>query len=88
MNDLIRGIEIQDRLTPQLRMILNHCKRVGYITGRSAIMDYGIMSLSRRMVDLQELGFKVRTEERRHPGTGQRYRRYYVEWPEALKEAA
>jgi hypothetical protein len=66
-------------LKPQLRQILNHTAKVGYITQRAAINDYGIMALPRRMKDLSELGYAVRTESRKNPATGQRYVRYYIE---------
>lgn len=65
-------------LTPQLRKILIHCDRIGYITPRAALDDYAIMALPRRMKDLRELGFMVRAERRKNPATGQRYVRYYV----------
>jgi hypothetical protein len=65
-------------LKPQLRKILNHTNRVGYITQRAAINDYGIMALPRRMKDLAELGYIVEPEARKNPATGQRYVRYYV----------
>ena len=71
-------LEVQDKLRPQLRQILTHCKSVGYITPRSAIDDYGIMSLARRINDLEALGYKVERQTRKHPATGQRYTRYFV----------
>lgn len=85
MTELVRMLELQSKLTPQLRQILTHVNKVGYITPRAALDDYSIMSLSRRMCDFKDLGFTVRTERRRNPGTGQRYVRYYVAAP---KEAA
>lgn len=65
-------------LSPQCRKIVNHCKRAGHITARSALLDYGIMSLSRRMCDLKGAGYKVRSETTTHPATGQKYARYFV----------
>jgi hypothetical protein len=78
MDQLVREIELMDRLTPQLRTILNHVKRVGYITPVEAWDHYRIRSLSRRMCDFKDLGFDVTTERRAHPVTGQTYTRYYV----------
>lgn len=66
-------------MTPQERKILTHIKRVGYITPRAAIDDYGIMSLPRRILDLAERGYKFRKELRKNPATGQRYTRYHLE---------
>ena len=88
MNDLIRMIEMQDKLSPQMRTILTHCKRVGYITQRAALNDYSIMALPRRIKDLQELGYLVRTERRQNAATGQRYVRYFVSAPAAPVVAA
>lgn len=81
MDGLIRMIEIQDKLTPQMRTILTHCKSVGYISGRTALLDYGIVSLSRRINDLEALGYVVKRERKQHPATGQRYVRYFVDTP-------
>lgn len=67
-----------DQMTPQMRMILNHVKRVGYITPRAARDDYNIESLSRRICDFKDMGFTVRKETRQNPGTGQRYTRYFL----------
>lgn len=78
MNDLIASINRNDKLTPQMRTILNHCRKVGYITPRAAIDDYGIMALPRRIKDLKELGFDIKTERRQNPATGQRYVRYFI----------
>lgn len=86
MNTLVEQLNLRSQMTPQLRKIIIHCNRVGYITARAALMDYGIGSLSRRICDLNELGFAVTKQERRNPATGQRYVRYYVTWP--AEEAA
>lgn len=83
MNQLVRMIEMNAKLSPQMRKILNHCKRVGYITGRAAMLDYNIMALPRRISDLEEAGYTVRREEKQNPATGQRYVRYFVEVPAA-----
>jgi hypothetical protein len=81
MTNFVREMEMRNRLTPQMRMILNHVNRVGYITARAAIMDYGIMSLSRRICDFEDAGWTVETEERKNPATGQRYVRYFLKAP-------
>lgn len=78
MNQLVRSMERNAKLTPQLRKILNHVRRTGYISGRTALLDYGIAALPRRISDLEELGYVVRREQRQHPATGQRYVRYHV----------
>ena len=89
MTNFVREMEMRSKLTPQMRMILTHVNKVGYITARAAIMDYGIMSLSRRMCDFEDMGWKVWTAERKNPATGQRYVRYYMDPPaQAEQEAA
>lgn len=84
MNDLLNAMQLQSQLTPQMRTILTHCNKVGYITGRAALMDYGIAALPRRIKDLAEAGYCVRTERRTNPATGQRYVRYFVTLPEQV----
>lgn len=65
-------------MKPQLKTILKHLNTVGSITNREAIVDYNIMSLSRRVCDLEELGYKFNRELKAHPVTGQRYKRYHL----------
>jgi len=65
-------------LTPQHRKILNHLTRVGHISAREAIITYSIMSLSSRMCELEDRGYKIKTEEMQHPVTHQRYVRYSI----------
>ena len=77
---------MMSQLTPQMRSILNHVKRVGYITPREARDNYQIESLSRRMCDFKDLGWEVRSELTAHPVTGQRYTRYYLTSPEQVAE--
>ena len=69
-------------MKPQLKTILKHLNTTGSITNREAITDYNIMSLSRRISDLEEdYGVTFRRELKHHPVTGQRYVRYHVETP-------
>lgn len=66
-------------MKPQLKTILNHLNTTGSITNREAIVDYNIMSLSRRIRDLEEdWGVQFKRELKAHPVTGQRYMRYHV----------
>ena len=88
MNELLRNFEMTSQLTPQMRLIWNHVKRVGYITPREARDNYQIESLSRRICDFKDLGWDVRAELRRHPATGQRYTRYYLTAPSQYQAAA
>ena len=66
-------------MKPQLKTILKHLNTTGSITNREAIVDYNIMSLSRRISDLEEdYGVQFHRELKAHPVTGQRYMRYHV----------
>jgi len=48
----------------------------GSLTQRSALMDFSIMALPRRIADLKASGFPVKTEIKINPKTGQRYAQY------------
>lgn len=63
-------------LTPQARTVLAHLRKAGSITQREAIMDHSVQSLTKRISELREYGYDIRTEYRKHPITGQRYARY------------
>lgn len=65
-------------MKPQLKTILKHLDKVGSITNREAIVEYNIMSLPRRINDLEELGYKFNKVLKAHPVTGQRYKRYHL----------
>jgi hypothetical protein len=63
----------------QNALILHHLRRTGSITQREALIDYSIQSLTKRISELRTMGFKIRSEQRLHPTTGQRYVRYVLE---------
>lgn len=60
----------------QIATLLKHFKKAKTISQREALIDYSIQSLTRRIADLRQLGYKVITETKLHPVTGQRYARY------------
>ena len=62
----------------QLDTIMQHLQTVGSITNREAIVEYNIMSLPRRILDLEEFGVKINRVRKAHPVTGQRYVRYHL----------
>ena len=62
----------------QLDVIMKHLQTVGSITNREAIVEYNIMSLPRRILDLEEFGVKINRVRKAHPVTGQRYVRYHL----------
>lgn len=65
-------------MKPQLKTILKHLNTTGSITNREAIVEYNIMSLPRRINDLEELGYTFNKVLKAHPVTGQRYKRYHL----------
>ena len=66
------------KLSPQCRKILTHCMKQGSISPDEAITYYRIMSLPRRILDLKENGYEFNAERRRHPVSGQQYKRYFL----------
>jgi len=66
-------------MKPQLKTILKHLNAVGSITNREAIVEYNIMSLPRRINDLeQDYGVQFKRERKKNPATLQPYVRYHV----------
>ena len=65
-------------MKPQLKTIVKHLQTVGSISNLEAITQYNIMSLSRRINDLEELGYKFNKVLKAHPVTRQRYKRYHL----------
>lgn len=63
-------------LTPQCRTLLEHLKKGRTLTQRSALMDFGVMALPRRIADLKEAGYDVSSTMECNTLTGQRYARY------------
>jgi DNA-binding MarR family transcriptional regulator len=66
------------KLTPQARRLYVYMTRTGSISAREALLDLDITSatLSRRICDLEEQGYRITREHKKHPMTGKRYTRY------------
>lgn len=64
--------------TKQLDTIMKHLQTVGSISTLEAITQYNIMSLSRRICDLEQKGVKFNRVRKAHPVTFQRYVRYHL----------
>lgn len=62
----------------QNSLILDHLRRTGSITQREALLDYSVQSLTKRISELRARGYKIKSEKRQHPTTGQRYVRYVL----------
>lgn len=64
------------KMSPQCTMILKHLQSGNTITQRSALLDFGVMALPRRIADLKEHGHNVTSFMEHNKLTGQRYARY------------
>jgi hypothetical protein len=64
------------KITPQARTVLQHMSNAGTITQREALIDHSVQSLTRRITELRDAGFKIEGRWKQHPITGQRYTRY------------
>lgn len=66
------------RLPPQGRTVLNHMRKQGSISAADAMLSYGMTSavLTRRICDIENIGFNVVRESKKHPTTNRRYTRY------------
>lgn len=62
----------------QNEMLIKHFRTTGSITMREALLDHGIQCLTKRIQELREMGFKIISERKQHPITGQRYTRYRI----------
>lgn len=63
-------------LSPQCKQLLKQFKKGRTVTQRSALLDFGIMALPRRIADLKEHGYNIQSEMEENHHTGQRYARY------------
>lgn len=64
-------------MTPQARAVLNHMKTAGSITNVEANAVLRVRSVSRRITELRDCGYRIR-KETKYDSTGQRYVRYYL----------
>ena len=76
MNNLTFGPT--KKLSPQAQTVFNHMCTAGSITQREAILDHSVQSLTRRITEIQDAGYRVSREDKRHPVTDQRYARYTI----------
>ena len=65
-------------MKPQLKTILKHLNTVGSISTLEAINYYQVMSLSRRICDLEDMGYTFSKETKTNPATKKRYKRYHL----------
>jgi hypothetical protein len=66
-------------ISPLATTVLDYLQTVGDASPRDASADLGINagSFTSRVAEIRKAGIKIDSEWRRHPGTGQRYKRYF-----------
>jgi len=64
-------------MTPQAQTVLTHLTQHGPLTGVEAETVYRIRHLPRRIADLKDMGFDIKTTMHKD-ATGQRYARYAI----------
>lgn len=64
------------KLSPQCSILLSHFEKGRSITQRSALIDFGIAALPRRIADLKAAGYEIVSVMESNKLTGQRYARY------------
>ena len=62
-------------MTPQAQQVLTHLTNHGQLTGVEAEAVYRIRHLPRRVADLRDAGFSIKSNRKQDP-TGQRYVAY------------
>lgn len=72
----------------QVEHLVSHMQRIGPISVREAMLEYKVGSLSRRMVDIQEMGYKVVKFDRVNPVTNNVYVRYGLEGGPGVTDSA
>lgn len=66
----------QDRTQEQI--LIAHLTVHRTITRREADTEYSIQSLTRRITTLRKVGYRIRTQWKKNPVTGQRYAQYQL----------
>ena len=67
------------RLTPRAKQVLDYLQTKGSASSREALLDIDINSgsFTRRISELREAGYSIRTETKRHPVSTRLYRVYH-----------
>lgn len=66
-------------MTTQVDTLAAHLKKHKTITRRQADTEYSIQSLTKRISELREMGFEIKSQFKRNPITNQRYMQYQLE---------
>jgi hypothetical protein len=59
-------------------LLLKHLQIVGSITGREAMIEYDIQSLTKEIHRLRQKGYVINTVGKAHPVKGVRYGRFFL----------
>lgn len=63
----------------QVEKLIYHMIHHGPISQREAMVDYHVASLTRRICDIEALGYKIHRKEKTNPVTGNVYTRYWID---------
>lgn len=66
------------KLTPRAKQVLDYLQAKGTASPREALLDLDINSgsFTRRITELKDAGYKIDTEEVKHPVSGRPLNRY------------
>lgn len=67
------------KLSPRAREVLDYLQAKGSASTREALLDRDINSgsFTRRITELRDAGYPIRTENKRHPVSNRLYRVYH-----------
>lgn len=60
----------------QVEKLIHHMQTIGPISAREAMIEYHVASMTRRMCDIEELGYELVKTEKINPVSGNPYTRY------------
>ena len=60
----------------QVEKLIHHMQTIGPISAREAMIEYHVASMTRRMCDIEEMGYDLEKTEKINPVSGNPYTRY------------
>lgn len=68
-------------ITPLATKVLDYLQTKGTASPLEVTLDLGVNSgsFTRRVSELREAGYSITDEVRKHPVTGRRYKRYFLD---------
>lgn len=68
-------------ITPRAKQLLDYLQTTGHVSSREAMIDLDMAggTLTRRVTELRDAGYDIKSTAKEHPVTGRRYTRYHYE---------